>query len=824
MSIAPSAAPMTISTAAGVGEDRVICIQGGHGKNQLQGQRVIVDSAIAPPEDATLPLVQQETAALSVIELAVRTCRPFASKLVAPYEYATALSATQASRKAELQYLEKFNHGEPKTCVAFDAIRPLCDCFDTDALAHLVSFFTRNRGKLDRSRLGELFGHPDPLCVTLMRAYINSLEFTGMDFVRALRTLLTHFRLPGEAQKIDRILDQFAVAYHANNPGVFKDAGTAFVLSFSLIMLNTDAHNPAVKRKMSVTDFVRNNRGIDAGGDLPAALLRRLYYEIVCHEISMDNDESGRTAKVLKGLVGAEKVRSAYLGQYLASKVIRGTKHERRLFLFASHLLVAKPKMPKHQVSQIFELTSISVSKYADDCTDAPFPNTVAVQMSSPSGISSNAESNTSPGSTYSSDPYLAQTGGEVEHLQLAFESSEERDVFVSNVQQATQVYLQELESIEKYISDRVALTKANLERRYRSLTAAPVMDHPPTIDNSSAYTSPEGTLVPNRPTSAAPTATTTLSVTPASSSPSSAAGAVGSLRAKRMAMQRDAARTAQTLQQTRSMLQSRANSAAVSGRSSLQGSAQNLLPDGPGAASGPLTVSATTANSPTTTSPKFGSAGSVNNDEPSAAESQTQAPRGRPATASAATGATRRGSTASSIFRMSRSPSPAVSGLSPGTANIPRSPSANGYFLSLPSRIIGTLSRRNRVGSARGANNLGPQDDEVGSPNDDDDASSIASGGAADRSPQQQPVFRTRYGSQKGLTMEETIPEMSSRRESTACYDDKPNPSFNVDSESRDTLSTTQSSSPPPESNNASGSLWGRRRANSESRRGTIA
>jgi hypothetical protein len=40
------------------------------------------------------------------------------------------------------------------------------------------------------------------------------------------------------------------------------------VLAFSAIMLNTDAHNPAVKRerKMTRAGFVGNNRGIDAGG------------------------------------------------------------------------------------------------------------------------------------------------------------------------------------------------------------------------------------------------------------------------------------------------------------------------------------------------------------------------------------------------------------------------------------------------------------------------------------------------------------------------------------------------------------------------------
>lgn len=38
-------------------------------------------------------------------------------------------------------------------------------------------------------------------------------------------------------------------------------------------MLNTDLHNCANRRKMTREAFVRNNRGIDDGNDLPRELL-----------------------------------------------------------------------------------------------------------------------------------------------------------------------------------------------------------------------------------------------------------------------------------------------------------------------------------------------------------------------------------------------------------------------------------------------------------------------------------------------------------------------------------------------------------------------
>jgi brefeldin A-inhibited guanine nucleotide-exchange protein len=55
-------------------------------------------------------------------------------------------------------------------------------------------------------------------------------------------------------------------------------------------MLNTDAHNPQVKHRMTMADFVKNNRGINDGEDLPEELLSGIYDEIVNNEIRMKDE------------------------------------------------------------------------------------------------------------------------------------------------------------------------------------------------------------------------------------------------------------------------------------------------------------------------------------------------------------------------------------------------------------------------------------------------------------------------------------------------------------------------------------------------------
>jgi brefeldin A-inhibited guanine nucleotide-exchange protein len=96
----------------------------------------------------------------------------------------------------------------------------------------------------------------------VLKAFIQLLDFSDLEFDVALRKLLSTFRLPGEAQKIDRVMNEFAHRYCQNNPKSFSSSDTAYVLAYSLIMLNTDAHNPNVKKKMTLQDFIRNNRGI----------------------------------------------------------------------------------------------------------------------------------------------------------------------------------------------------------------------------------------------------------------------------------------------------------------------------------------------------------------------------------------------------------------------------------------------------------------------------------------------------------------------------------------------------------------------------------
>ncbi|GBE58556.1 Sec7 domain-containing protein [Babesia ovata] len=65
------------------------------------------------------------------------------------------------------------------------------------------------------------------------------------------------------------------------------NADVIFVLSYSIIMLNTDLHNSQIKKKMKLEDFVRNNKGINNGKSLPFEFLEDIYTTIKHHEIKL---------------------------------------------------------------------------------------------------------------------------------------------------------------------------------------------------------------------------------------------------------------------------------------------------------------------------------------------------------------------------------------------------------------------------------------------------------------------------------------------------------------------------------------------------------
>ena len=87
-----------------------------------------------------------------------------------------------------------------------------------------VASYLRGERTLNRRRIGELLGETTvAFNMEVLDAYVASFNFAAINFGQALRRFLTTFHLPGEAQKIERIVEAFANQYHHCNAGVFAN-------------------------------------------------------------------------------------------------------------------------------------------------------------------------------------------------------------------------------------------------------------------------------------------------------------------------------------------------------------------------------------------------------------------------------------------------------------------------------------------------------------------------------------------------------------------------------------------------------------------------
>ncbi|KAK3864361.1 hypothetical protein Pcinc_029956 [Petrolisthes cinctipes] len=210
-----------------------------------------------------------------------------------------------------------------------------------------VAKFFHDDDRLDKTQVGDYLGDPDVINKETMCAYIDQMDFNDRQFVPALRMFVEGFKLPGEAQKIDRLMEKFASRYcECNiNQGMFASADAAYVLAFSIILLTTDLHSDQVKQKMTKEQYIKINRGINDSKDLPESYLSSIYDEIACNEIKMKSTST----KLGKQAVTSEKKRKSIFNMEMetisvtAKSLMEAASHVDATFTLATHTEHVRP-------------------------------------------------------------------------------------------------------------------------------------------------------------------------------------------------------------------------------------------------------------------------------------------------------------------------------------------------------------------------------------------------------------------------------------------------------------------------------------------------
>ncbi|KAH0793261.1 Sec7 domain containing protein [Histomonas meleagridis] len=200
---------------------------------------------------------------------------------------------------AEIEVVYQFNTHPSKN------IGLLCDFYRKDKTPESIAFLMHHVKGLLGEVIGDYLSRKENS--QILDEYFNQIDLRT-DFVDAMRRSLSGpLYLPGEAQQIDRVVQSFSQCYMRQNPGKFSNDENPYILSFALIMLNSDLHNPNVQRRMTCQQFIQNTRGsLNDSKDITDNDLAKMYNELKENPFKFSNSSNefmALSAPKLKGYV-----------------------------------------------------------------------------------------------------------------------------------------------------------------------------------------------------------------------------------------------------------------------------------------------------------------------------------------------------------------------------------------------------------------------------------------------------------------------------------------------------------------------------------------
>ncbi|KAK4640514.1 GDP/GTP exchange factor for ARF [Podospora bellae-mahoneyi] len=195
-------------------------------------------------------------------------------------------------KKLIIKGANKFNEN-PKGGLAYLQEKGIiADAKDPVCVAKFLSGTTR----VNKKQLGEFLTKRGNEAI--LDAFMDQFDFSGKRADEALRMMLGTFRLPGEAPLIERVVVSFSEKYFKSEPEGIADQDSVYVLSYAIIMLNTDQHNPTIKKeaRMNEAAFARNLRGVNGGKDFPPEYIHDIFHAISTNEIILPSEHDNKHA------------------------------------------------------------------------------------------------------------------------------------------------------------------------------------------------------------------------------------------------------------------------------------------------------------------------------------------------------------------------------------------------------------------------------------------------------------------------------------------------------------------------------------------------
>ncbi|CUA67455.1 PH and SEC7 domain-containing protein C11E3,11c [Schizosaccharomyces pombe 972h-] [Rhizoctonia solani] len=130
---------------------------------------------------------------------------------------------------------------------------------EDNAKAFAERAWREDPGFVEREKLVEWLGSPLEIRHQALAYYIAHFDFTGSEIDEAIRQLCNKLYIKGETQQIDRVLEAFSEHYISQNSGsLWQVSDIVHVVSFAIILLNTDLQAAELNSHITSSRFVEN--------------------------------------------------------------------------------------------------------------------------------------------------------------------------------------------------------------------------------------------------------------------------------------------------------------------------------------------------------------------------------------------------------------------------------------------------------------------------------------------------------------------------------------------------------------------------------------
>ena len=196
------------------------------------------------------------------------------------------------------QFSKEYNLVPLDKNIQFDSLNPE-NQKKYEELAKTIALVIRYSNDVNIENLFEIMAEKNPFSKLILKEYSKTYNFRAYNIIKAMNLFMSTFALKGESHNIYNFICAFGSKYYEDNKDIyeknklnkntnslyFKSDEEVTQFAYSIIILNTDLHNPNVANKMNLEEFIKNNKLSGLFKDVPEDYFKDIYQEIKDNEL-----------------------------------------------------------------------------------------------------------------------------------------------------------------------------------------------------------------------------------------------------------------------------------------------------------------------------------------------------------------------------------------------------------------------------------------------------------------------------------------------------------------------------------------------------------